>query len=144
MQTHLVAVNAFLIKDNKFLLLKRNDPPLIWGPPGGKLELEEDPIPGLKREVKEETNLEIEVLIPVATWFGEYNNKKILAIDYLCRFKSGNLKLSTEHNSYKWLTLQDLIQGENEYFISGSGFKLKDFKLADYIYGCLSKIKCKL
>ena len=57
MQTHLVAVNAFLLKDDKFLLLKRNDPPLIWGPPGGKLEINEDPVTGLIREVKEETNL---------------------------------------------------------------------------------------
>jgi len=134
MKTHLVAVNAFLIKDNKFLLLKRSDPPLIWGPPGGKLEINEDPITGLKREVKEETGLEIEVKMPVTTWFGEFNNKKIFAVDYLCYYQSGKIKLSAEHNSSKWLTLHDLKNNEKDYFVSKSGFKLKDFELAYNIY----------
>jgi 8-oxo-dGTP diphosphatase len=132
--THLVAVNAFLLKDNKFLLLKRNDPPLIWGPPGGKLEINEAPIIGLKRETKEETGLEIEVIMPVTTWFGEFNNKKIFAVDYLCQYRSGNIKLSEEHNFYKWLSLQDLINNKNEFFVSKSGFKLKDFELAFKIH----------
>ena len=128
--THLIAVNAFLVKENKFLLLKRNDPPLIWGPPGGKLEINEDPILGLIREVKEETDLDIEVIMPVTTWFGEFNGKKILAIDYLCYYEKGEIKLSSEHNSYKWLSLADLQKNKEIYFISKSGFKLKDFQLA--------------
>jgi len=128
--THLVAVNAFLIKDNQFLLLKRNDPPLIWGPPGGKLEINEDPILGLKREVKEETGLIIEVIMPVTTWFGSFNNKEIFAVDYLCSYKSGEIKLSAEHNSYKWISLNDLKINAKKYFVSKSGFKLKNFELA--------------
>jgi len=132
--THLVAVNAFLVKDNKFLLLKRNDPPIIWGPPGGKLEMNENPIKGLKREVNEETGLDIEVKMPVTTWFGAFNDKKIFAVDYLCHFKSGKIILSEEHNSYKWLSLNDLIENSKEYFVSESGFKLKDFELAYNIY----------
>jgi len=132
--THLVAVNSFLIKDSKFLLLKRNDPPLIWGPPGGKLEINEDPIIGLKREVNEETGLEIEVVMPVTTWFGSFNHKKIFAVDYLCKYKSGILKISSEHNSYKWLSLQELRDHRDIYFGSKSGFKLKHFKLAWKIY----------
>lgn len=134
MKTHLVAVNAFLLKDNKFLLLKRNDPPLIWGPPGGKLEINEDPILGLKREVKEETNLEIDVNMPVTTWFGDFNNKKIFAVDYLCYYQSGGVKLSAEHNSHKWLSLQELVENEAEYFASKSGFKLIDYKIAYKIH----------
>lgn len=132
--SHLVAVNAFLLKNSRFLLLQRNDPPLIWGPPGGKLEKNEDPILGLKREVKEETNLDIKVKMPVTTWFGKFNGKKIFAVDYLCYYVSGEIKLSDEHNSYRWLTLQELREGENIYFISESGFKLTDFELAWKIY----------
>ncbi len=138
--THLVAVNAFLLKDNKFLLLKRNDPPLIWGPPGGKLEVNEDPILGLKREVKEETALDIEVIMPVTTWFGSFNNKKIFAVDYLCYYKKGEIKLSDEHESYKWLSLKELQDNKREYFVSKSGFKLKDFELAYKINEVTSKV----
>ena len=128
--THLVAVNAFLMKDEQFLLLNRNDPPLIWGTPGGKLDINEDPITGLKREVKEETGLEIEVVMPVTTWFGSFNNKNIFAVDYLCYYKSGEIKLSEEHNSFKWLSLKDLKISESKYFEMKSGFKLKHFELA--------------
>lgn len=135
--THLVAVNAFLINENKFLLLKRNDPPLIWGPPGGKLEINEDPILGLKREVKEETGFEIEVIMPITTWFGTFNNKKILAVDYLSTYTSGKIHLSDEHNSYKWLSIQELQKNKNEYFISKSGFKLIDYEKAWQIYTSL-------
>jgi len=135
--THLVAVNAFLLKDNKFLLLKRNDLPLIWGPPGGKLQINENPISGLKREVKEETGLNIEVKIPVTTWFGKFNDKKIFAVDYLCNHKSGKIILSEEHNSYKWLSIQDLIENSKEYFVSESGFKLEDFEWAYKIYSSI-------
>lgn len=134
LQTHLVAVNSFLVNDNKFLLLKRNDPPLIWGPPGGKLQINEDPISGLKREVKEETGLNIEVKMPVTTWFGKFNDKKIFAVDYLCHYKSGKILLSEEHNSFKWLSLKNLKDSENKYFIMKSGFKLKHFELAFNIH----------
>jgi len=53
-----LAVKAFIIKDGKALLLKRrlNDEhkPGTWDIPGGRLEAGEDPISGLRREVKEE------------------------------------------------------------------------------------------
>ena len=42
--THCVAVNSYLIRDNQFLLLKRANQPLIWGPPGGRLLSNEDPV----------------------------------------------------------------------------------------------------
>jgi ADP-ribose pyrophosphatase YjhB (NUDIX family) len=132
--THLVAVNAFLLKEEKFLLLKRIDPPLIWGPPGGKLGINEDPITGLKREVKEETDLEIEVYMPITTWFGSFNNKKIFAVDYLCHYRKGLIKLSNEHDSFRWLSLKELQDKKREYFSSKFGFKFKDFKLAWTIY----------
>jgi 8-oxo-dGTP diphosphatase len=135
--THLVAVNAFLLKDDTFLLLKRNEAPLIWGPPGGKLKVNEDPIEGLIREVIEETALAIEVIMPVTSWFGNFNNSKIFAVDYLCYYKNGTIELSNEHESYKWLSMQELQENVGKYFGTKSGFKLKDFELAWKINNCL-------
>lgn len=137
--THRVAVNSYLLQDNHFLLLKRTNPPLMWGPPGGKLNINEDPIEGLKREVREETNLTIEVITPVTTWFGSFNKSQILSIDYLCYYRSGEIKLSEEHYMSKWLTIEDLVQNEKEYLAATSGFKLFDFKLAWQIYSTISK-----
>ena len=128
--THRVAVNAFLISEDRFLLLKRAQPPFLWGPPGGHLNLNEDPIIGLKREVLEETGLQIDVLGPVTTWFGKFHDSHLLSIDYLVTIQKGELKLSREHENYKWLTINQLQRYQKKYLGSAKGFRLSDFKLA--------------
>jgi 8-oxo-dGTP diphosphatase len=132
--THRVAVNAFLIHHNTFLLLKRAQKPLIWGPPGGKLMTDEDPIQGLQREVAEETGLQIKIFQPVTTWFGHFNNLPFISIDYLCTTDSDSIKLSQEHRNFRWLTIDELIKDKQLYFTSELGFKLSDFQLAWQTY----------
>ncbi len=128
--THQVAVNAYLLKGDKFLLLKRKKPPAIWSPPGGRLKMNEDPIAGLQREIKEETNLEVEVIAPVNTWFGEWKNQWLLSIDFLVYYKTGQFRLSTEHSGSAWVSLEDLRKGEPVKLDSQAGFHLKDFENA--------------
>jgi ADP-ribose pyrophosphatase YjhB (NUDIX family) len=132
--SHRVAVNAYLITGDKFLILKRALPPYLWSPPGGKLRVYEDPVVGLKREVREETNLEVEVHDPVTTWFGNFNEIMLLSIDYLCTLKKGTITLSHEHSSYRWLSIVELEHGQETYFNSPFGFKLSDFILAWRLY----------
>jgi ADP-ribose pyrophosphatase YjhB (NUDIX family) len=132
--THRVAVNAFLIHEDRFLLLKRAKKPFIWGPPGGKLQIDEDPIHGLLREVLEETGLQICVFQPVTTWFGYFYNLPLLSVDYLCTCDKNVVTLSQEHNDYRWLTIDDLVQDKKIYFTSELGFKLSDYNLAWQTY----------
>lgn len=68
MKTPLPAVGAVILQDNRVLLVKRRDPPsaLTWAIPGGKVEFGETLESAVKREIKEETNLEIEVKEPIA------------------------------------------------------------------------------
>ena len=64
---HIVTPKAAIInKENKLLIIKR-DPneiafPDKWTIPGGKLQEGEDVERGLRREVKEEVNLNIEII----------------------------------------------------------------------------------
>jgi ADP-ribose pyrophosphatase YjhB (NUDIX family) len=58
-----------------YLLLLERSKQLFHGMedlPGGKLEPDELPIPGLMREIKEETQLDVSELFPIATheWEG--------------------------------------------------------------------------
>jgi 8-oxo-dGTP diphosphatase len=128
--SHRVTVNAYLIYEDRFLILKRAKKPLIWGPPGGKLQIDEDPTRGLQREVLEETGLQIRVFQPVTTWFGYFTAVPLLSVDYLCTSEKNTVSLSHEHTDYRWLSIKDLMREKDIYFTSDLGFKLSDYKLA--------------
>jgi len=58
-------------------LLKRATKPEVWAPPGGRLEVEEDPKEGLLREIAEETGLKVRIVAPVDTWFHSWHEWNI-------------------------------------------------------------------
>lgn len=76
--------------------------------PGGRLNIGEYFEDGLRREVMEETGLEVEMIQPIHV--GEWRpvikgvRNQIVAIFFLCRAKSMDVFLSTEHDKYAWLS----------------------------------------
>ena len=94
-----------LIDDNdQILILKRTEGMEKfageWDLPGGHTEVGESDLDALRREVKEETTLDIA------------NPKEILQKGrikfYKTRQYSGIIELSDEHTDYKWVTIEDL------------------------------------
>src|SRR5688572_4221997 len=70
--------------------------------PGGRIdEGETDLIAALKREVTEETSLEIEVGEPFATGLARGN--RVYLVFYRCRYVSGEVVLSHEHSDFRWV-----------------------------------------
>ena len=110
-----IAVKSFIVNDkNELLLIKREDKdshcPGIWEIPGGRLDLGEDPFEGLKRETKEETGLDIEVLNPLNVHhFTRDDGQKITMITFLCKPISKSVVLSKEHIKHLWTDLDDAI-----------------------------------
>jgi 8-oxo-dGTP diphosphatase len=106
------AVKAFILKNNNLLILKRTDDdidkPGIWEVPGGKLDnKEEDKILGLIREVKEETNLDIENIKEFSQRkFTLDSGRKISMTIYKCNPIGDNVIISQEHTSYEWIPLE--------------------------------------
>lgn len=105
-----LAVKAFIVKNGQVLLLQRrsNDAhkPGEWDIPGGRLEIGEDPTTGVQREVLEESGLKIKVLLPLnIRHFVRDDGQKITMIIFLCQADKGKIKLSKEHQAYRWLDL---------------------------------------
>ena len=132
--THQLAVIAYVIRDDTFLLLRRNNEPKVWGPPGGRLDVDEDPNKGILREIKEETGLDIELIGVLDIWHGPYNNSILTSVDYLAEPITGEVRLSEEHSEYRWATIDDLRNGNPLLGESKSSFLLNDFEKAWTVY----------
>lgn len=78
--------------------------------PGGRLELGEVFLDGLRREVHEEVGLKIEPLYPlfIGEWWPVIKDvpHHIIAIFMVCRAKTLAVKLSDEHDHFVWLSPQ--------------------------------------
>ncbi len=99
---HSVSVAAVITDDHdRALLIQRADNG-HWEPPGGVLELGETIEDGLRREVREETGLEIE---PVALT-GIYKNmsRGIIALVFRAKVTGGQLATTNESADFRWVT----------------------------------------
>lgn len=115
-----VPQKALIIKDKKFLVLKRGKSakvyPDYWDLPGGKLEHGEEIKNGLKREVFEETALDIEVGKILFSYL-EVNIRHAYIVIFECTLLGGEIKLSKEHSEYKWVTSDEAKKLQLEPFL---------------------------
>jgi 8-oxo-dGTP diphosphatase len=103
---HSVSV-AGIITDGhgRALLIRRRDNS-HWEPPGGVLEPGETIPDGLRREVREETGLDIEP----GTLTGIYKNmtQAIIALVFRCTITGGTLATSDEATAFRWASEPEL------------------------------------
>lgn len=108
------ALKAVIEKDGKFLILKRSDNEDVakneWDIPGGAIRFVENPIDALKREIKEECGLDVDVIKPLRLWTFYKNSGKtqIFGVTLLCKYKEGTIILSKEHTAYKWIDADEI------------------------------------
>ena len=106
----IVNVVPAIIKDNdKIFATQRGYGDLKggWEFPGGKVEPHETLQEALKREIKEELDVEIEVDDFVAKIEYDYPNFHLSMNCFFARIINGKLKLK-EHSNAKWLTSDEL------------------------------------
>ncbi len=134
-ELHRITSTAIIHKDGKYLIVQRSLNKKVfpgrWTVPGGGLEVTDYinipkqtpdawyfPITeSLKREIKEETGLEIgklNYLLDLS--FIRPDNIPVITLSYYCDWKSGDVKLNEENINYAWITIEeagnyDLIGG---------------------------------
>jgi 8-oxo-dGTP diphosphatase len=116
-----IAVKGFIVKNNKLLIVKRSQKdelkPGAWELPGGRLKKNEDETKGLYREIKEETNLDIEIINTIGSQsFLKNENLRITIIVFLCTPLTNNIILSNEHEDYDWINIDCAKEKIIEYF----------------------------
>lgn len=112
----MILVTAAIITDESKILIARRGPEKhlagFWEFPGGKIEKDETPEECLKREIKEELGLDIEIKSFFMENVYQYPNKKILLKAYLCKRLSGSIVLK-DHDKIEWV---DIIEIDNYKF----------------------------
>jgi len=93
----------------RWLLLRRREGPERWDPPGGRVERSEDLEQAVKREVREETGLEVQVAGPCYAYLTFYKGERLLAVSMACRLDAGgpdpdDVRVEPEFDSWAWRT----------------------------------------
>ena len=112
----LVGVGSIIIHQSKILIVKRANEPAkgLWSVPGGVVELGEHLHEAVKREVKEETGLEVDIerLIDAVDSIMLDEEGRIqyhyVLLDYLCQLRGGVLKAADDVHEIQWVPLRAL------------------------------------
>jgi 8-oxo-dGTP diphosphatase len=112
----LVGVGGVVISDRKALLIKRGGPPLEgqWSIPGGMLELGETLKEGVRRELLEETGLDVSVGEVVEVFErifpGEDGRIRYHFVihDFLCEVISGSARAASDVTDVVWAAPHEL------------------------------------
>lgn len=102
---------AIIFKDAKVLAAKRSahmSLPGKWEFPGGKMESGELPEEAIIREIKEELNIDIEIISPLQESVYEYPGLAVTLIPFIAKWIGGDLVIK-EHESVQWLSKDQLF-----------------------------------
>ena len=98
----IVSVEALIVVDGALLLVRRNNEPVKgeWWFPGGRIRKGESLEEALRREIVEETGLELDDFELFNVYSRVFPERHDIAIAFLCRCKQGRVKLNREHSEY--------------------------------------------
>ena len=111
---HSVSVAGIVVRDDDRVLVIKRDDNGHWEAPGGVLELDESFEAGVRREVFEETGLEV----TVERLTGVYKNLThgIVALVFRCRPSAGEPRPTEEARETRWMTREEVTSAMSPAF----------------------------
>jgi mutator protein MutT len=112
----IIGVGGVVISDGRVLLIRRAGPPLQgrWSIPGGILEVGETLIEGVRRELAEETGIEVRVRTLIEVFeridrepSGE-TQYHFVVLDYLCEAVRGTARAGSDVTEVAWAAPSEL------------------------------------
>ena len=115
-ESPLVGVGAVIVQDQRVLLIRRGQAPLLgeWSLPGGVLECGETLREAVVREAREETGLVVETdeMLGVYERVIRGDDGRVryhyVLIDFLCRPAGGELEAASDAADVRWFTRDQL------------------------------------
>lgn len=116
-----IVMKAVIVKDDCVLVLRRSakeragssvDHHEKWDLPGGSLHFFEKMETGLRREIKEETNLKVVVGTPISNFDVIRKHIHLCIITCACKWAENEVCLSDEHEAFFWLTQEEVQASE--------------------------------
>ncbi len=140
-QAPVAAVGGVVIHDGAVLLVRRAYPPRQgeWSLPGGQLELGESLAEGVRREVREETGLDVEVGAVVDVFDRVHRDEAgriryhFVIVDFLCQPRGGTLAAGDDAAAARWVPRAEVAAlGVNAYAVEviERGFRLQSGRQA--------------
>jgi len=106
----IIVTAAILRRDRSVLITKRPESSRhggMWEFPGGKLDPNESPQEGLRRELMEELGIDSEVGDIFETVYFRYPQGTVLILVYECRHLSGDIR-NLEVAEHHWVPITEL------------------------------------
>jgi 8-oxo-dGTP diphosphatase len=112
----MVGVGGVVIAEGRALLIRRGSPPLEgeWSIPGGMLEISETIVEGVRRELLEETAIEVRVLDLIEVFeritrdTDGHAKYHFVILDYLCEVLKGEARAGSDVTDVAWVCEEEL------------------------------------
>lgn len=112
-----IVVSVSIIKDEEVLIIKENKPNVInkWNFPSGRIEMGEDILYAARREVKEETGLDVELSNTTGIYnFISSSQDQVVMFHFIGKVTGGSINLEEDEIiDINWVRVSDLVRYDN-------------------------------